>query len=143
MAIFGAGSKWDIEKKDEFFKKNHYEIGWNINDANDLYSMISTIKVGDIIYLKANQPGKLDIRIKGIGIVEKSLIEVLFDKEEDLSIRKSSFALPIKWIIQEEFKITIPSNIGKLTNVRPATLYEEYLPYVQTQILNKIFDKIV
>lgn len=143
MAIFGAGSKWDEdEMKDEFFKNENFVIGWNIKNAEDLYSQISSIKIGDIIYLKANRPGSLDIRVKGIGIVKNSFIGVLFEKQETLSLTKKHFELPVKWIYKTEFHINIPKDIGKLTNVIASTLYEEYLPYAQNQILDKIFSQI-
>lgn len=143
MAIYGAGSNWDGDEiKEEFFKNENYLIGWDIKDANDLYAMISTFKVGDIIYLKANKPGSFDIRVKGIGLVKSSLIEVLFKKGENLSKVRNNFELPVEWVITEEFYITIPNNIGKLTNIRAATLYEEHLPYVQNEILDKIISKL-
>ena len=140
MAIFGAGSKWeDEEMKNEFFKNENFVIGRNIKDAEDLYSLISTIKIGDIIFLKANKPGNLDVRIKGIGIVKNSFIGVLFDNEENLPLRTENFELPVKWIVTSEFKISIPPNTGKLTHIRSGTLDEEYLPYGQKEILEKIF----
>ncbi len=143
MAIFGAGSNWDGDKiKNDFFTNENFVIGWNINDAEDLYSLISNIKVGDIIYLKANRSGSLDIRVKGIGIVTNSLIKMLFYKEENLSLSRNNFALPIKWIIKDEFHVLIPPDTGKLTNVRAATLYEENMPFVQNEILDKLFTKI-
>lgn len=143
MAIFGAGSKWDQDElKDDFFRNENYVIGWDIKDAEDLYNQISSIKVGDIIYLKANKPGSFNIKIKGIGIVKQSLIQALFDQKENLSSSRNNFKLPVKWIVKSEFHINIPKNIGKLTNVRAATLYEEFLPYVQSKILEKIFDQL-
>lgn len=143
MAIYGAGSNWDgDELKEDFFSNENYIIGWDIGNANDLYSMVSTFKVGDIIYLKANKPGSFDIRVKGIGLVKSSLIEVLFKKGENLSKVRNNFELPVEWIVKDEFFITIPKTIGKLTNIRAATLYEEFLPYVQNEILNKIMSKI-
>lgn len=143
MAIYGAGSNWDgDELKEEFFKNKNYLIGWDIKDANDLYAMISTFKVGDIIYLKANKPGSFDIRVKGIGLVKSSLIEVLFKNGENLSKVRNNFELPVEWIIKEEFYINIPNSIGKLTNIRAATLYEEHLPFVQNEILDKIISKL-
>lgn len=143
MAIYGAGSNWNgSEIKSDFYANENYVIGWNINDAEDLYNLISSVKVGDIIYLKANRPGSLDIRIKGIGIVKKSLMKVLFDKEENLSQTKNNFTLPVKWVVKKEFKVSIPKGTGKLTNVRAATLYEECLPFVQDEILKKIFEKL-
>lgn len=143
MAIFGAGSNWDGEEiKDDFFANENYVIGWDRDDAQDLYSIISSVKTGDIIYLKANRPGSLDIRVKGIGIVKSLLLSELFEKRENLSVTRRDFALPVEWIHQEEFIISIPPEIGKLTNVRAATLYEEFLPYVQDRIIEKIVAKI-
>lgn len=143
MSIFGAGSKWeDDEMKDDFFKNENFVIGWNIKDAEDLYSLIGSIKIGDIIYLKANRPGSFDVRVKAIGIVKDSFVGVLFKNEENLSHRKNNFELPVNWIYKNEFIINIPNNIGKLTNIRAATLYEEYLPYVQKEILERILSKI-
>lgn len=143
MAIFGAGSNWNgNEIKDDFFTNKNYVIGWDINDAQDLYNMISSIKVGDIIYLKANRPGSFDIRVKGIGIVKNTLLSVLFEKGENLSSTRRNFELPVEWIHKKEFIISIPQHIGKLTNVRAATLYEEFLPYVQDEIIEKIINKI-
>ncbi|WP_019038359.1 hypothetical protein [Psychroflexus tropicus] len=143
MAIFGAGSNWEgKEIKEDFFNNENYVIGWDISDGEDLYNQISSIKVGDIIYLKANKPGSLDLRVKGIGIVKKSLVNQLFDKRENLSINRRNFELPVRWIVKNEFHISIPSNTGKLTNVRAATLYEEFLPFVQVEILDKLFNEI-
>lgn len=143
MAIYGAGSKWnDQELKNDFFKNSNYQIGWDISEAEDLYTLISTVKTGDIIFLKANSPGSLNIRVKGIGIVRQSLLQNLFTEETNLSSKRSNFSLPVEWIIKEEFKLTIPKQTGKLTNVRAATLYEEHLPYVQTEILNTLITKI-
>lgn len=143
MAIFGAGSNWDgNEVKDDFLRNENFVIGWDINDAEDLYSQISSIKIGDIIYLKANRPGSLDIRVKGIGIVRKTLVNQLFDKKENLSKNRRNFELPVKWIVKNEFQISIPTNTGKLTNVRAATLYEEYMPFVQTEIINSLLNQL-
>lgn len=137
MAIFGAGSKWDeIEKKEDFFGNENFEIGWNYSDAKDLYYAVSSIKVGDIIYLKANKVGSKIIRIKGIGIVKQTIIHAFMEKEVDIE----NFSIKIKWIVKDEFHIEIPQTEGKLTNVRAATFYEEFLPFVQTEILNKLFN---
>lgn len=58
MALFGAGSKWDRdEMKDDFFQDENFVIGWNYSSAKDLYIAVAGLKVGDIIYLKANAPG--------------------------------------------------------------------------------------
>jgi len=109
-----------------------------------LYEVVSQLKVGDIIYLKSVSPAHIrNIKIKGIGIVTKSFIQCLRDKEytsTDISDWSSLF-IKVKWIVVNEFPMDIPEDEGKLTNIRPATFYEEYLSFVQKQIINKIFTK--
>lgn len=142
MAIFGAGSNWNgKEIANNLFAMGNYLIGWDIVEAEDLYTLISTIKAGDLIYLKSNRPGSLNLRIKGIGIVKQSLLTTMFINEINIAEVKGNFELPVKWVYQKEFKISIPKGIGKLTNVRAATLYEEYLPFVHGKILEKLFEE--
>ena len=147
MAIYGAGSTWNKDEvKNDFFTNEKFTIGWNEKSAKDLYEAVSQLKVGDIIYLKSVSPAHIrSLKIKGIGIVTKSFIQCLQNNEyKNIDISDwNSFFIKIKWLVLEEFKIKIPEDEGKLTNIRPATFYEENLPYVQEQILNKIFTKII
>jgi hypothetical protein len=144
MAIFGAGSNWDgTEMKDNFFTNENFVIGWDYENAKDLYDAVSLLKTGDIVYLKANQVGSRTIRVKGIGLVTQSFIHCLIERgltKESIE-DWNSFFIKIKWVVKKEFHIDIPSSEGKLTNVRAATFYEEYLPFVQTEIINQIFKK--
>jgi len=141
MAIYGVGSKWnEKELKETFFKEGRFILGWNESSAKDLYSFISSLKVGDILYIKSNQPGSRVLRVKGIGIVTKSLIDCIRSEEfanSTISDWETLF-IKIAWIDRTEFHITIPDDEGKLTNIRAATIYEEYLPFVQQKILSKI-----
>ena len=147
MAIYGAGSTWNKDEvKNDFFTNEKFTIGWNEKSAKDLYEAVSQLKVGDIIYLKSVSPAHIrSLKIKGIGIITKNFIQCLQNNEyKNIDISDwNSFFIKIKWLVLEEFKIKIPEDEGKLTNIRPATFYEENLPYVQEQILNKIFTKII
>lgn len=145
MAIFGAGSNWNNEEiKQQFFDQEQFIIGWDYKDAKDLYQMVSNLKVGDIIYLKSNQPGSRTIRVKGVGIIQNSFIDSLMqDHLSSEEIRGNvSFYLRVKWFYKDEVLIQIPDNEGKLTNVRAATFYEEFLPYVQQEILKILLDNL-
>jgi hypothetical protein len=142
MAIFGAGSNWDgDEMKDDFFNDENFVIGWDYQSAKDLYDAVSLLKAGDIVYLKSNQSGSRTIRIKGIGVVTQTFIHCIIEKglTKETIEDYSSFYIKIKWIVKDEFHINIPDTEGKLTNVRAATFYEEYLPFVQTEIIDKLF----
>lgn len=142
MVIFGAGSTWnDEEMKETFFQQGRFILGWNEGNAKDLYEAISTLKVGDIIYLKSNAPGKGNIRVKGIGIVSKSFIQNITDGDyRNIAIEDwENLFVSVNWIRRDEFRIVIPEEEGKLTNIRAASFYEEFLPFVQTAILNELF----
>lgn len=128
MSIYGAGSDWwdGQDKATDFFQNNNYEIGWSKNEAQDIYQMVQYVKLGDFIYLKANRPGSLHLRIKGIGIVTGFQ-------------GGSIIILNVKWIITEKFHIDIPQGTGKHTHIRSATFYEEFNPYVIEFIIRKLF----
>jgi hypothetical protein len=142
MAIFGAGSNWSgKEVKKTFFSEDKFVIGWNEENSKDLYEVVSQLKVGDIIYLKSVSPRYIrNIEVKGIGLVTKSFIQCLQSGEYgDSNISDwNGFFIKVKWIHQTSFDIKIPESEGKLTNVRPATFYEEYLPFVQEKIITEI-----
>jgi len=141
MAIFGVGSKWEEEElKDQFFGEGKFILGWNEESAKDLYAFVASLKVGDILYIKANQPGSRTIRVKGIGVVTKSLIGCINSGEYGATgiAEWQSLFVRVAWVHQDEFSITIPNDEGKLTNLRAATIYEEYLPYVQEAIVAKV-----
>ena len=143
MPIYGVGSKWeDEELKGRFFEEEKFILGWNEPTAKDIYSAVSTIKVGDILYIKANQPGTRRIRVKGVGIVTKNFMNCFNDGQfGDVNYSDwESLFIKVKWVYQDEFIINIPDNEGKLTNYRAATFYEEFLPLVQEKILEKIFN---
>ena len=143
MAIFGAGSNWDgTEMKTDFFNNDNFVIGWDYNNAKDLYDAVSLLKAGDIIYLKANQVGSRDIRVKGIGVVTETFVHCLIQQglTPNSLANWNSFFIKVKWIIKNEFYITIPPTEGKQTNIRAATFYEEYLPFVQNEIICKLFN---
>lgn len=142
MAIYGAGSKWnDDEMCQTFFRQGRFVLGWNDENAKDLYEAITTLKVGDIIYLKSNAPGSRNVRVKGIGIVSKSFIQNITDGDyRNVAVEAwDSLFVTVNWIRREEFRIVIPEEEGKLTNVRAASFYEEFLPFVQAAILNSLF----
>ncbi|MEN9303974.1 MAG: hypothetical protein RL264_2403 [Bacteroidota bacterium] len=145
MAIYGAGSKWDEdEMKVDFIANNNFVIGWDYNHAKDLYDIVSSLKAGDIIYLKANQVGSRNLRVKAIGIVTQSFVHTLIENSltRELITNWNSFTINVRWIVRNEFQIQIPESEGKLTNVRAATFYEENLPLVQSRIIENLINQI-
>lgn len=147
MAIYGVGSNWGgKELKEVFFREDKFILGWNEETANDIYSFIGALKVGDILYIKANQPGSRTLRIKGIGIIKTNFIGCLNSGDyKDTKITDwEELFIKVYWIYKEvdqnDFVITIPENEGKLTSVRACTIFEEHLPFVQNLIIDKIIN---
>lgn len=67
MAIYGIGAYYDGDDvSDDFISDNIIGTGWSIVDAPELHEYFSTLKVGDIVYIKAAAFGAPDITIKGM-----------------------------------------------------------------------------
>ncbi len=140
MAIFGVGSNWSGEEvRERFFSDSCFLLGWNEVSARDLYAFMASLKVGDILYIKANQPGSRTIRVKGVGIVRRNLIGCITAGEFHGNVSDwETLFVRVDWIYRDEFFVTIPQDEGKLTNIRAATIYEEYLPFMQEAIIQRI-----
>ncbi len=140
MAIFGVGSNWNGEElRERFFSESRYILGWNEVNARDLYAFMASLKVGDILYIKANQPGSRTIRVKGVGIVTRNLIGCITSGELHGNVSDwETLFVHVAWIDQQEFLVTVPEDEGKLTNIRAATMYEEHLPFVQEAVISRI-----
>lgn len=107
MAIFGAGSDWDgVEQSPRFFNSNSYEIGWNVNEARDLHQLVRGLKASDIIYLKANRPGSLDIRVKGIGVVIEPWQSPPNDYCRPINPIQPPYFLPVRGLLRMNFIFT-------------------------------------
>lgn len=163
MAIYGAGSVWaEGEVMENFFANDNFVLGWGYDDAEDLYGLISSVKTGDIIYLKSKSPKSSRMTVKAIGIVSKSLVHYLIAKEtkaaelpdetektelpdETEAVRLADggeLAIGVKWIVKTPFELDIEENRGKLTTIRPSSFYEEFLPSVQRAIIDHLTNQL-
>jgi hypothetical protein len=70
MAIFGIGAYNGDEDdvSEEFIDNELIGTGWTITEASELHNYFTTLKFGDIIYIKAAFRGA-DITVKGIGVI--------------------------------------------------------------------------
>ncbi len=154
MAIYGAGSVWaEGEVMEKFFAENNFVLGWGYDDAEDLYGIISSVKNGDIIYLKSKSPKSSKMSVKAIGIVTKSLVHYLIadgakaeelpDKTETARLAdRGNLAIGVKWIVKTPFELDIDESCGKLTTIRPSSFYEEFLPSVQRAIIDHLTNQL-
>jgi predicted Mrr-cat superfamily restriction endonuclease len=118
---------------DDFIKGNFAGPGWSENDAPELHQFIRSLKVGDVVYIKSNPANSPNITIKAIGIITND--EILSKKDNQLI----GAARNIRWIRTDSFAIKKPK---EKNNVRLNTMYEEFHPAIQSEIIEKLFEKL-
>ena len=126
MAVFGVGAYYDQDVSSDFINQNLVGVGWNDEDAPELKEYFTSLKVGDIVYIKSAFGGN-DITVKGIGIITDHV--VIRDREIVSTGRN------VKWLSTDRFVIPRPK---EKNNVRSNTVYEEFHPKVLNQIISRI-----
>lgn len=135
MAIFGIGAYYDEDMSQQFIDNSIVGLGWSETDAPELFQYISSLKVGDIVYIKSCPPSSKDIHVKAIGfIADHRLLTDIKDTNDLVSAGRKA-----TWINTEKFKILKPQ---EKNNVRLNTMYEEFHPEVQKEIMSKVIDAI-
>ena len=125
MAIYGVGAYYGYDVSPDFINNRIVGVGWSEQDAPELQEYFRTLKVGDIVYIKAAFGGG-DITVKAIGIIEDSNI---------ISNSLVTTGRNVKWINTEKFIIKRPQ---EKNNVRSITVYEEFHPDILREIILRI-----
>ena len=121
MAIFGLGAYYQEDVTDEFVTNGIACVGWERADAPALHKMMAYIKVGDIIYIKSYPPDR-GLTVKAVGIVVDDRVN-----STDLGD-----CLRVNWIWVGNREL---GKIQDKYNVRRNTLFEEYNPEVQREVI--------
>jgi hypothetical protein len=129
MAIYGVGAYYDHDVSGDFIRNNLVGVGWNRSDAPELQEYFKALKVGDIVYIKAAFGGA-DITVKGIGIIRDTVVRTDLDTNGLVSTGRN-----VAWLNIETFVIPRPA---EKNNVRSNTVYEEFHPVVQSEIIQRI-----
>lgn len=71
MSVYGMGSLFSAteEQLGNFVSEGFACIGWKKKEKPELYEILNSIKVGDIIYIKALPYNSKSMKIKAVGIV--------------------------------------------------------------------------
>lgn len=129
MSIYGIGACYDgtIDVSAQFVSHEVACIEWTRMDAPILHRLLSHIKVGDIIYIKALSRGR-DLTIKAVGIVRD---------EEVRGYGELGQGVRVRWIWQGIQ--TVHEGTDEKYDVRSNPLYEEVNPVVQGLVLQLLF----
>ena len=108
--------------------------------SQDLRTFVNQSKFNSLVVVRYKH-ADCDSDLVRIGDRAKYYLEkkVPFDNAFNLFDSTSFYCSELLWnVFKDEFHIDIPNNEGKLTNVRAATFHEEYLPFVQKEIIEKL-----
>jgi len=125
MAFYGIGAYQDRDVSQEFLSNGLIFIGWGPTEAPELVQYMQALRVGDIVYIKSYSPRSPFLFIKGIGIIT----------DADVIEHNGYIGRRVSWLHQTEFRIPKPA---EKNNVRNNTVYEEFHPAVQREILHRI-----
>jgi len=131
MAIYGIGANYEGDDvSGEFIKNNLAGVGWNVAHAPELHQFIASLKVGDIIYIKSYSPSSPDIIVRGIGIIRDATLLTAATTSGLVQAGRN-----VVWRNTTEFRISKPT---ERNNVRLNSIYEEFHPVVQAQIIQNL-----
>ncbi len=97
MAIFGIGAYYDEDVSEQFIENSIAGPGWSQEKAPELFQYMSSLKVGDIVYIKSCPASSKDIHVKGIGFVADHKLLTESEDTKDLV----SAGRRINWINTE------------------------------------------
>lgn len=71
MSVYGMGSLFSAteEQLGNFVSEGFACIGWKKKEKPELYEILNSIKIGDIIYIKALPFNSKSMKIKAVGVV--------------------------------------------------------------------------
>jgi hypothetical protein len=132
MAIYGIGAHYGKthDVSGDFIKKKLAGVGWPAVESPELHQFIASLAVGDIIYIKSFSPTSKFIFVLAVGFV----------RDDEILDAKSTHGLiqagrNVVWKITERFSIPKPK---ERNNVRLNTLYQEFHPKVQAEIIKRL-----
>jgi len=154
MAIYGVGAYYEEDVSASFIQNGIVGVGWGKEDAPELQEYFKSLKVGDIVYIKAAFGGAPNITVKGkylaksfpvfsiirrypkiygqvlIGIIRDNVVRYAQDTNDLVSTGRN-----VVWLNTEHFAIPRPQ---EKNNVRSNTVYEKFHPAVQKEIITRI-----
>ena len=133
MSVWGIGAYYNDDMSGDFISNGVACLGWSKQDAQPLHSMLSTVKIGDIIYIKSFVKQKKQLIVKAIGIVKSEVC----DNPNNVNL---GYGVCVKW--KENFNEEIFDITPEMyrNNVFNNSLYEEYNNNIIKTIVNKLID---
>jgi hypothetical protein len=137
MAMYGIGAFYGYDVSNYFIRENIIGVGWGYCDAPELHQFIRSLKIGDVVYLKACFGGCDEIKVKAVGVIKDSVVLV------DNLLHDTQIARNVIWKDTNTFLMPRPGSkkypeLSEKLNHRANTIYEEYHEYIQSIIISKL-----
>ena len=141
MTIFGIGARYDNQWVNDAFEKYGVAcIGHEREDAPEIYAEFRTLKVGDIIYMKALGPSSDKMCIMGVGIVVNNFIkEIVTDKDTKDEIYWGH-GVKVNWRFCGEYYTSRGIEKDKHWHRRMGTFFEEYSRKIQKLVIRMLLN---
>lgn len=130
--IFGALYS-GVPMQDRFVKSNFAGIGYRLSEAPELYAIMDSIKVGDVIALKACGPSSVTMTIHAIGFCKNNIIRYRED-----SLGSLGWGIEVDWIVVGSKKLPRRFIKDKIWHWRNGSLYPEYSPNVRKYLKKQL-----
>jgi len=104
--------------------------GWSDEQAPEIHRFLRSLKVGDIVYIKAYSPSAPDLHVKAIGLVASDDLLTAAQTNGLVQIGRR-----VRWIVRNPFAFPKPH---ERNNVRANTIYEEFHPDAQRTIIDRL-----
>lgn len=133
MATYGFGAAFggSDDKTSDFIDSQAAYIGWNEQDAPFAHATLRQIEVGDLVFLKSFPPS-IGLIVKAAGIVT----------DTTSLLRSDEFGVGVRVNWRFDCRNGGTKTFGKIGDkadfMRGGTLYREYNPSVQRQIVELI-----
>lgn len=135
MSIIGIGAMYGgtHDKSAEFIDRGVAGLGFEPEEAPYTHAQMSTLKVGDIVFIKSYPP-HMGLFIKAVGLVTDATL---------LPIEALGYGVSVRWVWHD---LNNPVFLGKLNDrgdhVRRGTFYEEVGPQVQTVVIDRLLGSV-
>jgi hypothetical protein len=128
MAVYGIGATYGTADQSENFVRNGVAcVGWLPDDAPAAHAQMSSIKAGDVIFIKSYAP-TAGLHIKAVGIVTDATFRKITDA--------LGYGVSVRWVSMPNGRIALGPVQDHSDYMRRGSLYEEFNPTVIRRVLD-------
>jgi hypothetical protein len=128
----GIGASFDrVDVTSQFVAAGVACLGYTEAEASDLYSVLRSTQIGELVYIKSHPQGRL--YIKAVGIVTDNQV---------VNHDPLGFGISVRWIWRDRPMLAVPYLSSEGANFRSNSIYDETNPRIQALVTNLLIQGI-